>query len=444
MKGKLTKCAILALSIAGIAAVLSREVGAVPSFQRQTGMACTTCHTVFPDLTPFGRSFKLGGYLQTKPGQSVFPPLAAMIQGSFTEQRGLSNRVDPFDDSPDAKWNAPQQASLFYGGKIVDHIGAFSQLTYDGVENELFLDNTDVRYANGTRLGNTTLIYGLTLNNNPTVQDVWNSTPAWGFPSASSAVATTPSASPVIDGVLAQQVGGIGAYGFWNNLVYGEVSVYRSNNKGITLPLGAGTSVSPVTNNTVPYWRFALQHQWNEQSLAVGAYGIVANIYPGDETSGSTDRFTDTAVDAQYQFIGKKHVLSIQGTYIHERQKWNASYALGDAANQSDTLNVLRTNVNYWYRSSIGTLGGTVGYFSTTGSKDSGLYAPEEQTGSLTGSPDSRGFLFQADYEPWEKWKVSLQYTYYDKFNGGHSNYDGFGTDATDNNTFYAVLWILF
>ena len=35
---------------------------AVPSFARQTGMNCVACHTSFPELTPFGREFKLNGY----------------------------------------------------------------------------------------------------------------------------------------------------------------------------------------------------------------------------------------------------------------------------------------------------------------------------------------------------------------------------------------------
>ena len=35
---------------------------AVPSFARQTGQPCATCHTAFPELTPFGRRFKLNGY----------------------------------------------------------------------------------------------------------------------------------------------------------------------------------------------------------------------------------------------------------------------------------------------------------------------------------------------------------------------------------------------
>ena len=39
------------------------EAMAVPSFARQTGMACEACHTVYPELTHFGRVFKANGYL---------------------------------------------------------------------------------------------------------------------------------------------------------------------------------------------------------------------------------------------------------------------------------------------------------------------------------------------------------------------------------------------
>src|SRR5581483_1776371 len=36
---------------------------AVPSFARQTGMACEACHTVYPELSHFGRVFKANGYV---------------------------------------------------------------------------------------------------------------------------------------------------------------------------------------------------------------------------------------------------------------------------------------------------------------------------------------------------------------------------------------------
>ena len=59
---------------------------AVPSFARQTGLSCTSCHTVFPELTPFGRLFKLGGYVMSKSSKPYEfpPPLACMAQISYT------------------------------------------------------------------------------------------------------------------------------------------------------------------------------------------------------------------------------------------------------------------------------------------------------------------------------------------------------------------------
>src|ERR1700726_2216960 len=53
---------------------------AVPSFARQTGQPCASCHTAFPELTPFGRRFKLGGYT-LEGGESPLPlTLAATVQ----------------------------------------------------------------------------------------------------------------------------------------------------------------------------------------------------------------------------------------------------------------------------------------------------------------------------------------------------------------------------
>ena len=438
---------ILILSVMGVMiSLLSQNAQAVPSFKRQTGMNCTVCHTVFPELTPFGRVFKLNGYVFSKSGKEYEypPPIAAMLQASYTEQKGLKNRIDPFDDSQEAKFNLPQQASLFYAGKIYDKLGAFAQLTYDGVGNTFVLDNTDIRYANNFLLGGKNLTWGVTLNNNPTVQDAWNTTPAFGFPYATSAVAATPAAVTILDGTLAQQVGGLGVYAIWNTMIYGEFAVYRSNNKGITRPLGAGTTISQVVDSAAPYWRFVLQQHWQRHSLSLGTYGMVAKIFPGGADNGPTDKFTDTAFDLQYQYIGAKHLFSVAATWIHEKQDWDASLPLGISANQSDKLNTFRINANYYYRSAWGSLGGNVAYFSTTGDTDTGLYAPEALTGSLTGSPDSRGFILQANYVWRDQYKFVLQYTIYDKFNGAVTNYDGSGRNASDNNTFYLLAWLMF
>ncbi|HMA87318.1 MAG TPA: hypothetical protein VKP89_01085, partial [Burkholderiales bacterium] len=53
--------AALALS-AGAILLAPTSAQAVPSFARQTGMACEACHTVYPQLTHYGRTFKANGY----------------------------------------------------------------------------------------------------------------------------------------------------------------------------------------------------------------------------------------------------------------------------------------------------------------------------------------------------------------------------------------------
>jgi hypothetical protein len=52
---------------------LCPDAQAVPSFTRQTGLACTVCHSSPPELTAFGRKFKLDGYTLTdkKPDTTI-------------------------------------------------------------------------------------------------------------------------------------------------------------------------------------------------------------------------------------------------------------------------------------------------------------------------------------------------------------------------------------
>src|SRR5262249_27407307 len=72
--------------------------------------------------------------------------------------------------------------SVFFGGQIYCNFGAFSQGTFERPSSVWFLDNTDVRYAKTTNLAGLDMVLGITGNNNPTVQDPWNTTPAWSFP----------------------------------------------------------------------------------------------------------------------------------------------------------------------------------------------------------------------------------------------------------------------
>jgi hypothetical protein len=428
----------------------ANQAQAVPSFARQTGMSCTACHTVWPELTPFGRTFKLMGYTMSKSGKKYQfpPPVAGMFQASFTHTRKAQpDATAPSDSSANDNVNLPQQASVFYAGKIYDKLGAFMQFTFDGVGNAFFIDNTDIRLANTGKLVGKQLIYGISFNNNPTVQDVWNSIPVWGFPYASSSVAPGSAAAAVIDGGLGSQVGGAGIYAYWNNLIYAEVNFYRTAANGYPQFLSAGTHVDSVVDGVAPYWRLYLQHQWGKHTFMLGHYGMVTNIFPEGQTRGNSDQFTDIAFDTQYQYITNKHKFSVEATWIHEIQDWYASYALGNTGSRFNNLDTVRFNINYFYWSRYGTFGGTVAYFNTFGGRDRVLYAPDPLDGSRNGLPNSNGVILQAQYLPpfWDRrTKVVVQYTIYNQFNGTFSNYDGFGRSASDNNTLYVLIWQMF
>ena len=461
-------CALLMLCTAAPA-------WAVPSFARQTGMACAACHTVFPELTHFGRVFKANGYVLDNLQQvqavsstreellelAKTPALSIMAQVSYTTLKtrlpDTSNPAAPgLTQSGTAGF--PQQLSLFYAGKIAPHFGAFAQLTYANDSGTIGIDNTDLRFANMTILPRKqSLIYGISLNNNPTVQDLWNSTPAFGFPYASSNAAVSPLAGAEIDGALAQDVAGISAYAFWNESLYLEAGVYRSAKQGQTNVLtGAAGPLDGTASNVVeggaPYWRVAYEHDWGSNSMEVGMYGANFKLLPGSALGtdtplqGPDNRFNDVAQDLQYQFVGENHIFSVEGTRIHEKMSLVASYLTGAVTNSTNDLTTDRLWATYYYQRK---LGGTLAWFSTTGSSDTGLYPAPVAGGpgvvtSANGSPDTRGLTGELNYLPWLNVKLSLQYTHYMKFNGAGTDYDGLGRNASDNDTLYLLLWFAY
>jgi hypothetical protein len=54
----------LVLSLLSVVLTCSKAM-AVPSYARQTGLACNVCHNNPPELTAFGRKFKLNAYTLT-------------------------------------------------------------------------------------------------------------------------------------------------------------------------------------------------------------------------------------------------------------------------------------------------------------------------------------------------------------------------------------------
>ena len=460
---------------------------ALPSYARQTGQPCGTCHTDFAGLTPYGRLFKIQGYTAGGgpyrttlfPGSDNYrnnyiPPI--MVKSATSSDNidrgdqktwvppismmaiiGFTNTQTPLSP-PTAPYNANNNVvlspvSFFWGGAITDHVGAFQQVTYNapgpgGFGSDPFAahtwtwDNTDVRYANSTRFGTINVTYGITANNNPTVQDPWNTTPAWAFPYAASTLGNGFGPGTILDGAFAAHVASVGAYAFINDSLYLEASIYRTLNPNTQNDLGTDPFGAPGLFGAAPYWRVAYEPHWGNHWLEVGTFGIYAPVrpwaIPGTTTTttfSQTDNYTDVGFDTQYQYQGDNFWITTRGSFIHENQNLNASFANGLAANPTNTLSDARAYASLAYGNN-NRIVLTGQFFSTWGSTDA-LFAG--------GSPNTKGWIAEVAYIPfissqapgwpWFNLRLGVQYIGYTEFNGTT-------VGASANNTLFLYAWV--
>jgi hypothetical protein len=426
---------------------------AVPSFARQTGQSCVACHAggQFPELTPYGRMFKLTGYTM---GERT-NPLALMVVASDTmtqkNDAGSGTVQSQLDNQAILDF-----ASIFLAGKVSDNVGGFAQYTYSFYDSQdtntgnwkgrLVADNFDVRYADRQVDEQRDLIWGVTLHNNPTVQDVWNSTPAWGYPYVSTthgAFGSLP-ASTLVEGGLAQHVAGVGGYFYLNRNIYGELTAYTTA-KGNLSFLSYGNQPGDPNNALIHldgnslYWRLAYTKDWGAHNLMLGALGMEARLFQNDTSTylpltgiGST-HYQDVGLDAQYQYLLAPHTLTAHFRTVHERidDATGMAYSDGPA-----TLNSTMAKVAYVYRDRYGA---SVAYTTVSGSADSTAYSSSAQL-----IPDSDRWTPELFWLPSQNVRVGAQFNIYTRYLGASSNYDGAGRNAADNNTTYLYLWLAY
>jgi hypothetical protein len=419
----------------------SGSASAVPSFARQTGMACAACHTAFPELTAFGRQFKLDGYtFQSTPqvgggdGKapatvqiSSIPPLSVMFQVSYTDTKG----ANAAQQGTRQNFDFPEQFSLFYAGEISPHLGAFLQVTHGDNSGGFAMDNSEIRYANHLDAAGGDLLLGVVANNNPSMSDVWQSTPVWGYPYAGPQSYEKP-----LSWGLGQSVGGAGAYVLYNATWYGELMLYKT--------MGSGGQDTPLTDpwtglaqasiaGWAPYMRLAYQNSFGDNYVELGLFGMhtrmygVANPVNGQGTSGPTDTFNDIAIDAQYERpIGDDSII-VHGVVAKEKIGLDA-YRVANPGVPDATFRVVKLNGSY-HLGANKTL--SVGYVKTSGdAADAATYVNGLKTGTTATT-------LEGAYYPWENVRLSLQYTGYSKFLGATSS-------ASDNNTTYLLAWFVF
>jgi hypothetical protein len=468
------------------ATFMSKWASALPIFARQTGQNCVACHAggQFPELTPYGRMFKMTGYTI---GQRTVP-LAAMAVVGMSKVANTGKDPDPqqtFAKNGDLVFTG---GSLLIGGKITDNIGAFSQITYDNYAGQAVgtsgdndgnwrghtsADNIDIRYADHFIGKGHDVVFGVSLNNNPSVSDPWNTASAWmqyvPVPSPGSSQftdANTPFPGNSTDG----NVAGLTAYMFLNRSIYGELGFYRTANQALSF-MSAGIADADTTHlkgYDNPYWRLAYYHEWGPNNIMVGASGMSARIFDGStdpSDSNAYNRVKTIGIDSQYQYLLDPHTVTLQAVYQRQTTDYSPN-SVADALSSwpnfyqadgvtpvappdsSDRVNILRLKGTYVYKAKYG---GSVAFFNQTGNTNTlnqssgydntGTFNGTPTTGSLTGNPGMRGATLEAFWIPIQYLRVGAQYTLYTKYNGATSNYDGLGRNPSDNNTLFFYAW---
>ena len=480
-----------------IMALLPQAAQALPTFARQTGQNCVACHTggQFPELTPYGRLFKMTGYTI---GERTMP-LSVMGVASYASVANTSKSdtadsgVSTSNSGSDFYKNGEPilaTGSLFIAGKVTDNIGAFVQVTHDpyasansdgSSSGHTQADNMDIRFADRLIDEKRDLIYGVSLNNSPSVSDPWNTAAAW----MQYVPVPSPGSHQFVDGTAPYpsfgtggNIVGLTAYAYLDKTYYGELGFYGTADGAFRI-FREGIDDSQITRlqGYNPYWRFAYTRDWGAHNLMIGTTGMLAKILDAatDPTdSGNFSQVRNTGIDAQYQYILDPHTFTAQLAYMQQVTNYSANSLAGTspyfqangtdpvaALSPSDTLNTLRLKLAYTY---LAKYGGSVSLFDTSGTtstnqQTSGYDSNGQITsqdplgtgitsarisGNLLGTPGISGSTLEAFYLPLQNLRLGAQYTAYSKFNGASSNYDGLGRNASDNNTLFLYAWFAF
>lgn len=448
------KAARLALKIAALIAAASAglpRAHALPSYARQTGQRCAACHVGgnWPQLTPWGRFFKLSGYAA---GRSFvdkegfnYVPLGLFGQAGITwaaqPNDAQGNPVVTQNGTPEA-----YQFSVELGTKLSDWAGVFAEY---GIGNNFpgwkgASGPVDVRATHFFHTAKHELLIGFDSNNDPSVQDVWNTVPSWTFPFYGSPQSPGPPASPVIAS-LAQETGSAGLYTLLDRTFYVELSMYRVGN-GFFRFMNAGTSYATgaqYLQGWNPYWRAYWTRESGPNVWMAGTFGIAAKLYPDSAApSGPTDSFIDTGFDTQYQHLSDIGKLTFRSAYIYESQSWDASYPVGAVSSPKGNLKSLNLSASFAIRDAWTITGG---YLLSNGNSNSALYGVTDSNGNLLSSkPNTIEYELELDRTITQNVIASLQYTGFTKFNGLSTNIDGLGRKPSDNNTVWLSVFFAF
>ena len=449
-----------ALGLLSLAVFAPKSSFAIPSFARQTGLACDVCHTVFPHLTPFGREFKLHGYTYDYSALikmvrdaakkraaeeggmpdlviNKIPMVSVRIAGVWANQDGGS--VVPHGQITDGQnvfsqpagyptndtFNLVKDDSLYIAGEITPHLGAWVEIGgWNDNGNAATLAGYDAILNGGDHtVDNKNFTYGLSFENVVGFDDVGQAGPGnWGVPLMN----PLSTHNTLFDPFNGTPIEGVEAYAmlgdFTNGGIYGNIGLYApstGNDEGTppapTVGRIAGGSgynwegakhVDTYVN--VEYWLPGFKNIYS----MIGAFGYFGQEKMENASSVQySDNVNDYGLEAQAQYIGGKNLVEFFGEVQkqHDSEFYGTDQWTGISYSTNGT-SVNRTGIalkaDYYYKRTYGVY---IKY----------MYANSSQVQDL----DYSGYIVGVSWYPWQNVNVRVEHMMWSKYHPGQAYY---------------------
>ncbi|MFP3254194.1 MAG: hypothetical protein RXN95_03905 [Hydrogenobaculum sp.] len=462
-----------ALGLLSLAVFAPKSSFAIPSFARQTGLACDVCHTVFPHLTPFGREFKLHGFTYDysslikmvrdaakkraaeeggMPNLVInkIPMVSVRIAGVWANQDGGSmvphGRITggqgafsyPAGYPTKDTFNLVKGDSLYIAGEIIPHLGAWVEIGgWNDSGGSASLAGYNVILNGGDHtVDNKNFTYGLSFENMVGFDDVGQAGPGnWGVPLMN----PLSTHNTLFDPFGGTPIEGVEAYAmlgnFTNGGIYGNIGLYapsNGNDEG-TPPVATVGNIAGTTNYNwkgakhvdtyvnVEYWLPGFKNIYS----MIGAFGYFGQEKiefsptknnpspPPSDPYEYSDNVNDYGLEAQAQYIGSKNLVEFFG----EVQKQHDSEFYGTDQWTGLPYSTNGTSVN---RTGIA-LKADYYYDRTYGVYAKYMYAHSGTVQDL----DYSGYILGVSWYPWQNVNVKVERMMWSKYHPGQAQYPG-------------------
>ncbi len=384
------------------------ESQAVPSYARQVKKPCTACHTIWPNLTQYGRQFKVKAYTDVSPDWEMITKdnLNLATIAPFSARVIAFPNVNGDPGSGNSSSSAIDALQLFVASRVYDYAGVFASAEWSPDTDTIGVPTVKVAFQYPISEGNT--IGFVAFKGLSAAADPFNSLGgrdralAWGDESLPSIL----TAGWAFDFWSEGNIGFVAHGYFVGNRLYAAIGTMRGGLSS-DAPAGLSNSMSP-TSDTDPYDYYA-RVAW-DQKLSNGAITFGAAMYDGKQrviaVGGATPAAYTPIADAKVrrgyidasleQNFGEDHLFEVQAL-LGSGKETNLS-PLGFTGDERKFAGSY-LEASYFYQRKFGVVASLNNI--TFKDVDATDLAPVDKV---------NGRLIALNYLPWLNTKIALQY----------------------------------